>query len=142
MTAFVSNILSSGFFWLAFLGISFVVGSLLFRYLAPHTYAYVVERRRPAYCSPEVVGAILLGCFIFWPIVLIWVIVVFITREVACPLLCGAIKKVVNASPNFETKQEENTALGSEGEAEDTGTTLYERSNKNIINFKHKEGRL
>lgn len=105
MIAFSLKVLSSVIFWIFFFGIGFIFGSIIMKKIAPRTYKFFTtgDRHRFLY-SPEIFF-ILIGCYIFWPIILFIIVTSWFLVKIFRPTLGKAIEKAANIVPDIEIKR-------------------------------------
>lgn len=110
--SFMFGVLGSVMFWVIFIGVGFFIGSLLLRYLAPIRYSEIVNNHRICgnFGDPVAAFFLLIIIFLFWPIVLAGVIVVFIIRKALWPIFCKSIKATVSLVPDIEIKKRADKA--------------------------------
>jgi len=85
-----------------FIAISFFISCILLRYLAPNTYKLITEKHQ---LNNDDMGdgfIILIIVFLFWPVVLICILIMLLVRKVLWPLFCKLIKITASIIPNIK----------------------------------------
>jgi len=85
-----------------FIVISFFISCILLRFLAPDTYRLITEKHQ---LNDDDIGdgfIILIIVFLFWPVVLICILIILLVRKVFWPLFCKLVKITALIIPNIK----------------------------------------
>jgi len=111
MISFIFGVLGSAIFWGIFFSASFVIGSVMLKYIAPLTWQYLKVGKRPkskywptldAEIFPMVIAAICI--YLFWPVVLVCVVLGFVFSKIIWPIIKKSILSAGALVPDIEIK--------------------------------------
>jgi len=116
MINFTFAVLGSGIFWVLYFALSFFVGTVLLKKLAPRTFRYITSVYVYSFDEFDVINDefdvinmifILPTLFIFWPIVLIVGGLYLLVKHIFWGGFCEAVKKIDASMPEIVIKDKE-----------------------------------
>ena len=112
MFTFMFAVLGSVVFWIFFFLVSFVVGSILLKHVAPTAWKTIKDGKRPyskRWTSLRVdiasVAIAIVSVYLFWPFILVGIVFWFAIKNIICPSLRKIIISTASIIPEFEIKQ-------------------------------------
>ena len=108
---FMIGVLGSVVFWVVYFVMGFFCGSLLIKYIAPKTYRFIMTGRGSRDCGIDDHVFIALFNMLFWPLIIIAVVMWFAMKlfvtKIAWPLFRKGVKASVGLVPDIEIKKKE-----------------------------------
>ena len=113
MINFMFAVLGSTLFWVGFFVVGFFVGTLVLKKVAKSIYDFIIgkEEYNPfgPYCVDYVpIVAILLLCYLFWPVILLVLSIGFIVKHIFWKSFCKAVKSVDSIIPTVKFEKSED----------------------------------
>jgi len=123
MTSFLFGVLGSVLFWVVVFAISIFVGTLVFRYIAPHGYNFLITGQLTHSCRYNAfnysnknidvedrvihIVAMSICCYFFWPIILPCVLLWLIVKHILFGGFLNVVKFIDKIVPNIKIVKKE-----------------------------------